>query len=49
MTELPCKDHEVDIEYLLNRTLLWSNDSVYRLMYLFRDYPEIVKTTAFIQ
>jgi hypothetical protein len=40
---------DFDIEYLLNRTLLWSNDSVYRLMYLFRDYPEIVKTTAFIQ
>jgi len=49
MTELPCKDHGVDMEYLLNKTLLWSNDSVYRLMYLFRDYPEIVKTTAFIQ
>ena len=49
MTELPCKDHDIDIEYLLNRTVLWTNDSVYRLMYLFRDYPEIVRTTAFIQ
>lgn len=49
MTELPCRDHDVDIEYLLNRTLLWSHDSVYRLMYLFRDYPEITNPTAFIQ
>lgn len=49
MTELPCKDHDVDIEYLLNRTLMWTNDSVYRMMYLFRDYPEMMSTTAFIQ
>ena len=49
MTELPCKDHDVDIEYLLNRTLIWTNDSVYRMMYLFRDYPEMMSTTAFIQ
>ena len=49
MTELPCKDHSVDAEYLLNKTLLWTNDSVYRLMYLFRDYPDIMYPTAFIE
>lgn len=48
MTEFACKDHEMDIPELLRKTAYW-DDSVYRLEYLWRQYPEIMEETAYIQ
>lgn len=49
MTNYCCYKNNVDIEYLLNTTRLWNDDRIFRLMYLFRDYPDIMNNLAFIR
>lgn len=48
MTEFACLDHHISLEDMLKTTSSW-NDSVYRMIYLWKNYPEIMDEYGYIQ
>lgn len=45
-----CADiHNVTMEYLMRHSSMWSEDSVHRVVFLWKKYPEMMEETGYIQ
>lgn len=48
ITRWLCYFKEIDLDTLLTNRILWTDD-IFRLMYLFRDYPDLMNKIAFLR
>jgi hypothetical protein len=48
MTFIACRDNDATVDYLMRNSIKW-NDSVHRLVVLWKRYPEIMESYGYKQ